>query len=204
MRPDRQLIVFARAPIYGGVKQRLAKDIGKQAALDFYRNNLAALLARLNTVSWTLTVATASDDAQNHKAFSGLNTIAQPEGDLGHRMVTALNTFPESHRLIIGSDIPAITSSHIHEAFLSMENHDIVFGPATDGGFWLVGLRGGFVLNKTENLRFMQNVRWSTQHALEDTLLSLPPGCRVANVQTLEDIDNIASYHRYLVTGGEQ
>lgn len=221
MTRQNQLIVFARAPQYGAVKQRLASDIGKSAALAFYRQTLQRLLVKMsNSPHWELTIAVATKEATTHPLFRGLNVITQPEGDLGVRMLTVLDQFKNRNRIIIGSDIPHIDRVYIERAFSELAQHNVVFGPAVDGGFWLVGCQAGFAaLQKQEHETrldaeqtaiqgslqqsyfkkgFMQQVRWSTEHALSDTIATLPVNCTYTTVQTLADVDDGASYQAYL------
>jgi len=198
MHDQQQLIVFARAPEYGLVKRRLAADIGKQQALDFYTKTLKTLLEQMDGGHWHLTVATDTASAKNHALFKNLDLIVQPEGDLGHRMATILDHFRGSPRIIIGSDIPSVRPRHVQRAFEVLSDHDVVFGPASDGGFWLVGCSADFIADSSADNAFMKNVAWSTDHTLADTLATLPVDCRVATLSTLEDVDDVDSYQRYL------
>lgn len=85
---------------------------------------------------------------------------------------------------LIGADIPGITRAHIARAFAALGGHDAVFGPADDGGYWLVGAKHPARLPHG----LFGNVRWSTEHALADTLRTLP-GWRIALTDTLRDVD---------------
>lgn len=196
MQDRKKLIIFARAPEYGKVKQRLAHDIGKAEALRFYENTLTGLLDRVKGGPWSLSVSVATREAQGHPVFANVHTICQPDGDLGVRMNSALMTYANSGtaRIIIGSDIPAITCNHISSAFAALVTHDLVFGPSKDGGFWLVGCTGSHPKSLAVREEFMKNVRWSTNHTLKDVLASLPSRERVALIDTLSDVDDGASY----------
>lgn len=196
MRDKKQLIIFARAPNYGEVKQRLARDIGKAEALRFYEATLAALISNLKAGPWSLCVSVATPEAQAHPAFANVDTICQPEGDLGVRMKSALDAFAGSGkaRIIVGSDIPSITRTHISNAFYALTTNDLVFGPAKDGGFWLVGCASSYPRPSSGYENVMKNVRWSTDQALADTLDSVPSHNRVALIDTLSDVDDGNSY----------
>ncbi len=187
------LVLFARAPRIGKVKTRLASDIGKTAALHFYRRNLLRMQYQLSRGPWTCTVAVASAGDCHHNAFKGQQVIVQPPGDIGKRMRDTLTTFRSDRCVIVGSDIPYITHEHIRRAFHALNNKDFVFGPATDGGFWLVGRRP----LAQPGHRFMRNVRWSSRFALEDTLNSLPPQQQTALIDTLSDVDDGDEYRIY-------
>lgn len=193
-----QLIVFARAPEYGRVKQRLARDIGPDEALRFYRETLTALLRKMNNGAWRLSVSVANPGDEDHPVFRGVDTTPQITGDLGQRMKAALNQYAGTRRIIIGSDIPSIERAHITDAFNRLSDNDLVFGPAPDGGFWLVGCNEYYPANADDN-EFMRNVRWSTGHALADTIASLPAARRqrVARVSTLSDVDDGNSFRQF-------
>jgi len=197
MQNTDQLIIFARAPVYGQVKQRLARDIGKAAALEFYNNTLTDLIARLQNGPWSLSVSVATPGDQHHSAFAGVTTAEQLPGDLGLRMRTVLDSYTGCKRIIIGSDIPEIEPAHIHDAFEKLSNHDLVFGPATDGGFWLIGCSEEQVKDEPADQGFMRDVRWSSCYALADTLQTLSPHKRVATVCTLSDVDDQKAYQQY-------
>jgi glycosyltransferase A (GT-A) superfamily protein (DUF2064 family) len=91
--------------------------------------------------------------------------------------------------VLIGSDIPAVTRAHIAAALAALGRHDSVFGPAEDGGYWLVGERR---LHAMPDL--FRGVRWSSPHALADTLANLAPGETDAFAATLADVDDGAAY----------
>ena len=124
--------------------------------------------------------------------------IGQGRGDLGRRMGAVMATRPPGPVVIVGSDIPELRHRHVAEVFAALETCDAVFGPAADGGYWLVGL-------KRRPLRpdIFRDVRWSTEHALADTLRNLSPDCRVAMLQTLNDVDTVDDYRRYIEATSE-
>jgi glycosyltransferase A (GT-A) superfamily protein (DUF2064 family) len=99
---------------------------------------------------------------------------------------------------IVGSDIPAIRPHHIAQAFAALGRHAYVFGPARDGGYWLIGARRRPRIPPG----LLAGVRWSTGHALADSLATLPKGARVAYLEELEDVDDGAAYRRRRRQGG--
>jgi rSAM/selenodomain-associated transferase 1 len=182
----RTLILFARAPRLGTGKKRLARDIGALAALRFERLMLARSLRRLGRDRrWRLRLAVTPDRA----ARNWPGAMPQGSGDLGERMRRALAACPPGPAVLIGSDIPGLTATHIAEAFALLGRHDVVFGPANDGGFWLVGCRH-------RPPRFGQ-VRWSSPQALGDVLSNLSRTHSVGFAARLDDVDDGASFHRY-------
>ncbi|MGH7096945.1 MAG: TIGR04282 family arsenosugar biosynthesis glycosyltransferase [Stellaceae bacterium] len=192
---QRNLILFARVPRLGGGKSRLARDIGALAALRFERMMIARLLRRLGgDPRWRLAVAvTPEREVRRVRHWRrGVVAVGQGPGDLGARMSRALKEAPLGPVVLVGADIPALEVRHIAAAFRLLGRHDLVFGPARDGGFWLVGARR---LPRLPPL--FVRVRWSSPHALNDTLSGLPRGIRVGFVETLEDVDDGAAYRRW-------
>ncbi len=195
MTPANHLVVFAKAPRRGRVKRRLAAGIGEAAALAFYRQTLEALLRRLGRdPRWRTWIAVTPDRAaaEDGPWPPDIPRLAQGDGDLGARMARAF-AVPGSGRVaIVGSDVPDIRPRHVAEAFAALDTHDAVFGPAGDGGYWLIGLR-----RPAAAADLFRNVRWSTQHALSDTLANLGPNQTAAFLEMLDDIDDKAAYQRW-------
>lgn len=196
MRPNRHLIIFAKAPVLGRVKRRLAAEVGDVEALRFYRANLARLIRRLGgDRRWTARMVLSPDSAATN-GFPGMAVgavSAQGSGDIGTRMGRAIAACPPGPAVLIGADIPGVTPAHIARAFAALQGHDLVFGPAADGGFWLVGASA----TGRRRLVFAKDIRWSSAHALADTRAGLPAGTRVALADRLEDIDDAAAYRRW-------
>lgn len=184
----RHLILFARLPRLGAGKRRLARDIGAVAALRFERLMLARSLRRLGRDRrWRLRLAVTPDRAAAR--WPGrFRAFPQGGGDLGARMRQAMAACPPGPVVLVGTDIPGLTPAHIAEAFALLARHDVVFGPASDGGFWLVGSR--------HSMPAFGPVRWSSRHALEDTLANLPHRLSVGFAATLGDVDDGAAYRR--------
>lgn len=192
------VIVFARAPRLGVGKRRLAADIGRLPAWRFYRRNLGDLLRRLRGGPWRLEVAVSSPAEQAHPFFAGHSVWPQVAGDLGRRMSAALRQARPGPAIVIGSDIPGIDKADMRTAFAALGRSDAVFGPAPDGGYWLVGL----ARRKPIPAEFMRHVRWSSRHALTDTVASMPHDWRVAALCARADVDDGLSYRRYRAVYG--
>ena len=198
MRLTPNLVVFARAPRRGAVKRRLAADIGADAALAFYRRTLDDVLRRLGRdPRWRTWLAVTPDgDAARPglwPSVPGVRLIAQGGGDLGDRMARPLHALPPGPVVIVGTDIPDIAPRHVVDAFAALGTNDMVFGPAADGGYWLVGARR----RPRVPPNLFRDVRWSTEHALADTLAGLPRGYRAAMLETLDDVDDGAAYRAW-------
>ncbi len=186
MSPKGHLVIMARAPRLGAGKRRLARDLGALAAWRFQRRMLGRLLRRLaRDPRWTTWLAVTPDRAAQGAAQWGppARVIPQGAGGLGPRMARLLCERPPGPVVVVGSDIPDLDAGHVDRAFQALGRHDWVFGPAADGGYWLVGAR-----RRRPPWRPFEAVRWSSQHALADSLANLE-GARVALLEELHDVD---------------
>lgn len=182
------LVIMVKEPRPGRVKTRLGRDLGMTAAAWWFRHQSRALIRRVQDPRWQVVLAVAPDKAGlNSRVWPAhLPRWPQGRGDLGDRMGRMLRAAAPGPVCVIGADIPGIRPAHIAEAFRTLGNHDAVFGPAPDGGYWLVGLKRARPVPPT----LFANVRWSTQHALADTIATLPDH-RIARIATLNDVDTI-------------
>src|SRR5436189_1293071 len=143
---EDKLIVFVKAPRPGAVKTRLAKAIGAPAAGAAYRRLVETLLHQLQGVGG-VELCFSPDDASGevqHWLKEGWSSSPQGGGDLGQRLQSAFQrAFHAGAKrvAIIGSDCPAVSVGDIRKAWDGLQMHDVVLGPATDGGYWLIGLR---------------------------------------------------------------
>ena len=185
MRPT--LVVMVKLPRPGRVKTRLARDIGPIAAAWWFRHQVSHLLRRLRDPRWQIVLAVSPDaPGLTTRAFpADLPRRAQGRGDLGARMARQLRA-ADGPVCLIGADIPGITRAHIAHAFRALRSHDMAFGPATDGGYWLIG-RSPRALPPG----LFHGVRWSSVDALSDTLASVQ-NRRIAFIETLSDVDEAA------------
>ena len=191
---------MAKAPVAGRVKTRLSREAGVTAAVRFARHASAALLQRMAADSrWSTTVAITPDRGEPPALWPRRVPLTpQGQGDLGARMQRLFERAPPGPAVIVGTDVPGIAGLHIVAAFRLLGRYDAVLGPAADGGYWLVGLR-----RRPRLPRPFRSVRWSTGHALDDTLANLR-GCSVARVATLSDVDTAADLARYADTFGRR
>jgi uncharacterized protein len=193
MRPRRHVAVFLRAPRLG-VKSRLAAGIGALAALRFYRETSTRLLRALaRDRRWRLELWVTPDRAARARWPVAAPRRGQGGGDLGRRMARVFALLPPGPAVIVGSDIPALRPAHILAAFRALDRAEAAFGPAADGGYWLVGLRRRPRVPRA----LFEGVRWSSPQALADTLAGLPRGMSVALLETLADVDDAADYARW-------
>ena len=179
---------MVKEPRPGRVKTRLGRDLGMTAAAWWFRHQSRALLRRVQDPRWQLVLAVAPDRAGITSRVwpAHLTRWPQGRGNLGDRMGRMLRGAPPGPVCVIGADIPGITAAHIANAFNALRAKDVVFGPAHDGGYWLIGLKRSRPIPP----RLFANVRWSTEHALADTITTLP-NHRIAQIATLKDVDTI-------------
>lgn len=179
---------MVKEPHPGRVKTRLGRDIGLVGAAWWFRHQTRRLLRRLRDPRWQIVLAVSPDaeGLQSRVWPADLIRYPQGRGDLGARMARMLGQVPQGPACLIGADIPGVTRLHIATAFAALGDHDAVFGPAPDGGYWLIGLKH----SRRQPPGFFQDVRWSTCHALADSRATLP-GYRIAQCATLRDVDTV-------------
>jgi rSAM/selenodomain-associated transferase 1 len=179
------VIIFARAPRLGAVKRRLAAGIGARGALRFYRAMLAATAWPIARDSrWRTILAITPPGARAdwaRLAPPGTPRMAQVAGDLGRRMEKALAPFPRA--ILIGSDIPGLGPADIAAGFRALGRADAVFGPALDGGYWLVGF------GPRRPHKPFAKARWSSPNALADTMANFHRH-RIALLPPKRDVDS--------------
>ncbi|MFH1029038.1 MAG: TIGR04282 family arsenosugar biosynthesis glycosyltransferase [Pseudomonadota bacterium] len=206
------LILFAREPLPGRVKTRLAQAIGEHAALELYRAMLLDVLEISRklpdvdiVVYWDCEEKTLPLLAEIYQCSSR----RQITGDLGQRMQAAfVEMFADGFEscCIIGSDAPDLPLSYIRDAYQLLENQrtDAVFGPSADGGYYLLGLKRLFPL-------FFHGIDWSTSHVLRQSLDGARTGGAVTqllpvwhDIDTMEDLNAFIKRFRMLSTGGSR
>ncbi len=193
------LIVFAKPPIAGQAKTRLIPALGPQGAADLHFRLLCDTVSRLVTPErWNTQLWVASHPA--HAAFQSLayeHAIllrTQQGRDLGERMYRALAHSLENFQrvVLIGTDCPILTKTVVQEAFAQLGNHDVVFNPAEDGGYVLVGARA-IVADLFEGIAWGENdVMQQTLQRLQSSHLTWRLGDCYWDVDTPEDL---ARYH---------
>lgn len=183
------LLIYAKPPRMGLAKTRLARSLGSPtlarriAMMTLSRTMRAALRG-----DWTPILYTAPDRALDESLGgiwpANLERRSQGQGDLTDRLNKGLRESPPGPVLFIGADAPDLSPAQIRHAITALRTHDAVFGPATDGGFWLFGL------NKTTRTKSpFAPVRWSGPHAMADVRANLPRRARITELPTLIDLD---------------
>jgi len=186
-----RVVVMAKAPVAGAVKTRLARALGVANATRFARHATAALLQRLAAdPRWQTILAVTPDVAMSRRCWPrGVIRVRQGNGGLGCRMQRIMNMLPPGPVAIIGTDVPSVMPAHIALAFRRLGHDQAVFGRALDGGYWLVAMR-----RRASGLKAFANVRWSSEHALADTLAQLR-NVTVGFIATLSDVDEASAFY---------
>src|SRR6266571_8047660 len=194
---EGKLIVFVKAPRPGAVKTRLAKAIGAPAAQSAYRQLVETLLNQLQGLGGVEVCFSPADAASEvqHWLKEGWSSSPQGDGDLGQRLQSAFQrAFHAGAKrvAIIGSDCPVVRVEDIREAWGVLQTHDVVLGPATDGGYWLIGLR-----QLQPNL--FRGVHWSTENVFAETIQRVQhASLSVHLLRELADVDTDREWRAFL------
>lgn len=197
---DRLVIIFAKNPELGKCKTRLAKSIGNEKALEVYKELIQHTAKTISIVNASRAVF-YSEDIQTNDFWDDelFQKQVQTKGHLGEKMQAAFEWgFAQgfSKICIVGSDLFELESSDIEKAFQELERHDLVFGPANDGGYYLMGM------TKFYKVAFLDKA-WSTETVLEKTIEDLQ-GLNIAFLETKTDIDTVEDlvrhkeFHKYI------
>ena len=187
------VLVFQKNEVLGKVKTRLAAGMGELRALEIYRQLVQmtySALAEVPASIWTY----FSDFIPETVNFPIAKSFAQEGQDLGERMAGA---FARSFELgmdkvvLIGTDCPTLQSQHLNEAFEALTDSDLVLGPATDGGYYLIGMK-----RRADYL--FEGISWSTSQVLTETLnVASQHGLTTTLLQELNDVDTSEDWERY-------
>ena len=166
-----RIIIFSRYPVPGEVKTRLIPAIGLAGAADLHRRLTEKTLATALSFS-------ADHGAEVEVNYEGgsepqirrwlgpnITCVRQHSGDLGQRMRIALEkAFQQGARraVMVGTDIPDLKPEHFKQAFEVLEDQDLVLGPSTDGGYWLIG--------SSRPVDIFKNINWGTETVIEETI----------------------------------
>lgn len=189
-----QLIIFAKAPVFGHAKTRLAKGVGVVHAKRHYRAMTRRILRHLNSPRWDMILAYALSKSQRTQPrvtdWDGTAQIPQVSGTLSPRLAAVFAA--RRPVIVIGTDSPQIRRADILQALKAMKEKTVVFGPATDGGFWLIGLQGPAPKG------LFDNIRWSHEETLADMERNCAAlGYKVHHLRALTDIDDIDALRAY-------
>lgn len=189
---DLRLIIFVKNPVPGTVKTRIAQTVGPERATEVYRHLLAHTQQISRWLPWKRAIY-YGDFINATDGWDGYEKHLQTGADLGERMH---NAFAEqfaagaTRLVIIGSDCLQIQPDHLRQAFRKLDEVDVVIGPATDGGYYLLGM------NQLHPSLF-QNKPWSQSTLLAETSRELDEQkLRYALLEELSDVDEWDDYVR--------
>jgi rSAM/selenodomain-associated transferase 2/rSAM/selenodomain-associated transferase 1 len=190
------LLVFAKVPTPGRVKTRLAREIGKEAAAGVYSTLGRQVVDQVRGGGYGTVVY--FDPPHQVEAMvewlggEGLSFRPQVSGDLGDRMGSAVREGLANAPavVVVGTDAPGVTEGMIGEALEGLEDADLVLGPATDGGYYLIAL-------KTPQEELFREIPWSTSEVLETTLKRAKMlELRTVLLPELSDVDTLEDWER--------
>ncbi len=187
------IALFVKPPIPGLVKTRLARDIGNDAACKVYYNMACNIIEQIKASGIPMALFFDGENTEKLPEYwieSALKTAAQNGEDLGMRMANAFRTlFDDGVEQIVlaGSDIYGMDAAYLKEAFELLVKHEMVIGPALDGGYCLVGF------NKASfDQSVFCGIPWSTERVFKLTMESATiSGLFVAVLEPLRDIDRL-------------
>jgi rSAM/selenodomain-associated transferase 1 len=201
--PTNYLIIFVKAPRIGTVKTRLAASVGEAEACAAYKKLTETLLNRLKELPDVELRFSPDDAALEVHPWLRKNWTSRPQGtgDLGERLHSAfLEAFESGAQrvVIIGSDCPEITIQDVAGAWRALETFHVVLGPATDGGYWLIGLN-------SPQLALFNQMSWSTSSVLPETLARAQHAhLRVRLLRELSDVDTAKDWLKFLAQRSEE
>jgi len=184
----QRLIIFARYPEPGEVKTRLVSALGATGAAQLHSEMTA------HTLHWAAGLRqqqgidlevrfSGGDELRMQAAFgSDARYLRQADGDLGQRLIAAIGDRPQ-RTVVIGTDCPDLTPQLVLDAFAALGEHDVVLGPATDGGYYLIGVR-------RPAPALFQGIAWGTTSVCSQTRqIAAEQGLSTALLSPLSDVD---------------
>ena len=182
MKP--RVYILSRAPIFGLAKTRLAVDIGKVHTHRLYKSMIKKVIRRTQAPRWEVIISgTPLKSLGKVIEWRGMKQVLQARGTLSNKLYEIF--LKQGPIVVIGTDCPQLNQKDIASAFKALKSYDAVFGPAEDGGFWLIGM------NAPVKKDIFNNVRWSNKFTLNDILSNI--GGSVFHLRQLIDIDDISS-----------
>lgn len=191
------LAVFTRTPELGKVKTRLQPHLSAQQALECHllllRNTLKQIQSDQYQIEIWVTPQTEHPILKQLATDFSLSLHQQVGTDLGQRMHHCLNNHTQSgeHIVLIGSDCPDMDANYVQKAFAALQDHDVVLGPAKDGGYVLIGAR-------QINTDVFKNIEWGSGRVYSQTVQKLSQaGLSFKSLTALDDIDNYYDVVKY-------
>jgi rSAM/selenodomain-associated transferase 2/rSAM/selenodomain-associated transferase 1 len=188
-----RIIIFGRYPVPGRTKTRLIPSLGPAGAAELQRRLTEKTLNTVRAFSSgrgiEVEICYEGGSVRKIRRWlgSGITSSRQNPGDFGERMQAAFfEAFQSGCRrvVLLGTDIPELQTLHLEQAFDALTGRDLVLGPSTDGGYWLIGLNHAVDL--------FHGISWGTEKALDQTMaLAKRQGLRPHMLDPLTDIDTV-------------
>ncbi len=200
MDHKQQLIVFTRFPVCGESKTRLIPHLGAEGAAQLQREMTEYTAAQAFRTGSRVEIRYTGGSLEQMRSWLGdeFNYVEQGEGDLGERMERAFaDHFKAGSEqvVVIGADCPSNGGSNMQDAFCALKDHDCVIGPASDGGYYLIGLdRAGSSATLPDEMvgtpatRLFQSIDWGGEQVFDQTMKATA-GLSVALLPPLHDVD---------------
>jgi len=193
---NRRLIIFTRFPLAGATKTRLIPALGAAGAARLQRRMTEHVLRRIEQVQLVsaahIEIRFAGGDRDRMQAWLGAQFDYEPQGigSLGDRMSRAFaGAFEKGvdQAVLIGTDIPGITARTVENAYAGLEHADVVFGPSSDGGYYLIGMQPeAFAAGR----KLFQGRSWGSATVLDETLnIAAAAGLQAHILPELCDVD---------------
>ena len=187
------LIIFVRKPELGKVKTRLAATIGDSNALKVYNDLLLHTKSIVKNLSADKFIfyndQSVEEDLWSAKSFYKKIQVGSTLGEKMENAFKTLNSDGYEKIIIIGSDCFELDENLIYNAFKELDTHDVVIGPANDGGYYLLGMRQFYPF-------LFLNKKWSTEKVFSDTLIDIKANnLTYFQLPFLTDVDNEEDYH---------
>ena len=198
---DTVILLFAKAPVSGKVNTRLIADIGVQAATKLQHDLIHQRLSMLTQANLCAVTLMCSPDVQHEyflhcKQQYPITLLEQSGADLGVRMFNGIKQALQQYKycIVIGTDAPALDEDLISQAIERLKTaNEVVFVPAEDGGYVLVGLQKPYEF-------LFQDISWGSAKVMQQTRKKLKQNRISFNeLATCWDIDRLEDYQRYLV-----
>ncbi len=165
------ILLFLKYPEKGHVKKRLSKDLDATITTELYKNFILDVLSMLISLKIHFTICFDPPDSQE-KLTEWLGDeydyLPQEGKDLGERMKNCfIQTFSRNFNsvIVIGSDSPDIPENFLLDAFSALGSNDMVIGPCSDGGYYLLGFNSSSFLPEA-----FENINWSTNRVFRQTI----------------------------------
>jgi rSAM/selenodomain-associated transferase 1 len=181
------LIIFAKNPVLGKVKTRIAKITGDEKALEIYKAILKKIYIKTKDLCYDKYLF-LSDNLDANLFDTGFKQVIQKGTDIGGKMFNAIDTVlaKGSDKVVLaGGDVPEISAEIINEAFEKLSDFDIVIGPAKDGGYYLIGMN-------EPDISLFEKMEWSNENVLKETIERIKK--KGKNFYLLKELSDVDTY----------